>query len=74
MIASLLFVQSPENLEQVPGWQVCDIQSVNFPDPREHVADLHVIDSNEVMQAREIRNEILTRIEAEECDMKSSAI
>jgi hypothetical protein len=41
--ASLPFVQSPENLEQVPVWQVRDIQSVHFPDGREHVADLDVI-------------------------------
>jgi hypothetical protein len=64
--ASLVFVQSPEDLEEVAVRQVGNIQSVNSPDPREHVADLHVIDSNEVMQAREIRNEMLPRIEAEE--------
>lgn len=64
--ASLLFVQSSENLEQVPVRQVRHIQSVSVPDSREHVADLHVIDSDEVMQAREIGDEILTGIEAEE--------
>ena len=63
-----MFVQSPEDLEQVPVRQVGDIQSVRCPDPREHVANLHLIDSDEVMQTRQIGDEVISRFEAEDFD------
>lgn len=64
----LMLAKPAENLDQIPARQVGDIDSVRVPDPREHVADLHVIDPDEVMQARQISDEVLSGFEAEDLE------
>ncbi len=69
------FVQSLEDLEQVSGWKVSDIQLVHVPDPREDVHKLQIFDADEVMQTRQIGDEVPSRFEAEDLErMKSSAM
>lgn len=64
----LVLAKPAEDLDQIPVRQVGDIDSVRVPDPREHIADLHVIDRDEVMQARQISDEVLSRFEAEDLE------
>ena len=61
-------MQLPEDLEQVSRWKVSDIQSVHVPDSREDVHKFQVIDPDEVMQTRQIRDEALSRFEAEDIE------
>ncbi|PYQ84612.1 MAG: hypothetical protein DMG03_10795 [Acidobacteria bacterium] len=68
-------MQSLEDLEQVSGWKVSDIQLVHVPDPREDVHKLQIFDADEVMQTRQIGDEVPSRFEAEDFErMKSSAM
>ena len=60
------FVQSLEDLEQVSGRKVSDIQVVHVPDSREDVHKLQIFDADEVMQTRQIGDEVLSRFEAED--------
>ena len=64
--AHLMLLQSFEDLKQVPARQVCQIQSIDRPDPGEHVADLHVVNADEVMQAGQIGDEVMSGFEAED--------
>ena len=66
--AHLVLAESSEDLKEIAGGQVGDIHSVRVSDPREHVADLHVIDSDEVMQTRQISDEVLSRFEAKDIE------
>jgi hypothetical protein len=63
--APLVFAQSVEDLEQVPVGQVGELQSICPRDPREQVGRLHVVDSDEVVEARQIGDEIFAGLEAE---------
>jgi hypothetical protein len=57
------FVQSPEDLEQVPVGKVRNIQPVYVPDSRENVYKLHVVNSDEIVQTRKVRNQIVPGLE-----------
>lgn len=64
----LVLATPAENLDQIPVRQVGDIDSVRVPDPRAHAADLHGIDPADVLQARQISDEVLAGLEAEDLE------
>src|SRR5476651_227663 len=62
------FVQSLENLDDIPGRKVSHVQSIHIPDSRKNIHKLHVIDADEVMEARQIGNQILPCFETEDIE------
>jgi hypothetical protein len=61
-------VQSPEDLEQVSRRKVGYIQSVNVANSRKDANKLPVIDADEIMQTRQVGDEVLSGLEAEDIE------
>src|SRR5471030_1972440 len=62
------FVQSLENFDEIPGRKVSHIQSIHISNSRKSVHELHVIDADEVKEARQIGDQILSCFKTEDIE------